>query len=49
MARKVEELMAHEKFKQGTEDDLRMFLSSLFLAGMANLLVRLILEELPCC
>lgn len=24
MARKVEELMAHEKFKHGSEDDLRM-------------------------
>ena len=31
MARKVEELMAHEKFKHGTEDDLRKFYM-LFLA-----------------
>jgi transcription elongation factor SPT6 len=26
MARRVEELMAHEKFKHGSEDDLRVFL-----------------------
>jgi transcription elongation factor SPT6 len=26
MARRVEELMAHEKFKHGPEDDLRTFL-----------------------
>lgn len=26
MARKVEELMAHEKFKQGPEDELRKFI-----------------------
>lgn len=25
MARRVEELMAHEKFKHGSEDDLRKF------------------------
>jgi transcription elongation factor SPT6 len=25
MARRVEELMAHEKFKHGSEDDLREF------------------------
>jgi len=25
MSRRVEELMAHEKFKQGSEDELRMF------------------------
>lgn len=26
MARRVEELMAHEKFKQGPEDELRKYL-----------------------
>ena len=26
MARRVDELMAHEKFKHGTEEDLRKFL-----------------------
>ena len=30
MSRKVEELMAHEKFKQGSEDELRMSQTCLF-------------------
>lgn len=29
MARRVEELMAHEKFKHGTEDELRMSLDAI--------------------
>ena len=44
MARRVEELMAHEKFKQGSEEDLREFgnnLSNL----VAYLCSRSVLEE----
>lgn len=33
MARKTEELMAHEKFKGGSEDELRTRYSSLFFSG----------------
>ncbi|KAL6300573.1 SH2 domain-containing protein [Sparassis latifolia] len=36
MARKVEELMAHEKFKQGSEDDLHLFLKNFVAANPAK-------------
>ena len=41
MARRVEELMAHDKFKHGSEDELREFYLYMFLFGL-----RLILEEI---
>ncbi|KAH9951462.1 transcription elongation factor Spt6 [Amylocystis lapponica] len=36
MTRKVEELMAHEKFKHGTEDDLHLFLKNVVAANPAR-------------
>ncbi|KAI0647073.1 transcription elongation factor Spt6 [Trametes meyenii] len=36
MARKVEELMVHEKFKPGTEDDLHLFLRNFVAANPAK-------------
>ncbi|CCM04612.1 uncharacterized protein FIBRA_06796 [Fibroporia radiculosa] len=36
MARKVEELMAHEKFKHGAEDDLHLFLKNFVAANPAK-------------
>ncbi|EMD38273.1 hypothetical protein CERSUDRAFT_113442 [Gelatoporia subvermispora B] len=36
MARKVEELMAHEKFKHGSEDDLHLFLKNFVAANPAK-------------
>ncbi|PCH37999.1 transcription elongation factor Spt6 [Wolfiporia cocos MD-104 SS10] len=36
MARKVEELMAHEKYKHGTEDDLHLFLKNFVAANPAK-------------
>ncbi|KZT70155.1 transcription elongation factor Spt6 [Daedalea quercina L-15889] len=36
MARKVEELMAHEKFKHGSEDDLHIFLKNYVAANPAK-------------
>lgn len=36
MARKAEELMAHEKFKAGTEDELRTYFDCRFLANSHN-------------
>ena len=48
MARKVEELMAHEKFKHGPEDELRKS----FLCASLSMLIsryRSLLEELRCC
>ncbi|KAI0798004.1 transcription elongation factor Spt6 [Abortiporus biennis] len=36
MARKVEELMAHEKFKQGPEDELHLFLKNFVAANPAR-------------
>ncbi|KAG6874201.1 hypothetical protein C0995_003747 [Termitomyces sp. Mi166 len=36
MARRCEELMAHEKFKQGTEDELHLFLKNFLAANPAK-------------
>jgi len=36
MARRVEELMAHEKFKQGSEDELHLFLKNFLAANPAK-------------
>ncbi|KAJ7430704.1 transcription elongation factor SPT6 [Mycena galericulata] len=36
MARKVEELMAHDRFKQGTEDDLHLYLKNSLAANPAK-------------
>lgn len=49
MARKVEELMAHEKFKHGSEDDLRQLEIFCLSHCMLNQIFhRLVLEKLPC-
>ena len=49
MAWKVEELMAHEKFKHGTEDDLRQLELFLCLTGYSTQSFnRLVFEKLPC-
>ena len=51
MARRVEELMAHEKFKHGTEDDLRKFVRYIC-ESLTKFSTRPFLEELrrgkPC-
>lgn len=50
MARKVEELMAHEKFKHGTEDDLRKPSTTfLYHLKLNRFSIRFVLEERPCC
>ena len=45
MARKVEELMAHEKFKHGPEDELRTFMLSFFLSDHLNFTPDLFLKN----
>ena len=50
MARKVEELMMHEKFKPGTEDDLRAYDHRLTVASADDAgYCRSLPQELRCC
>ena len=45
MARKVEDLMAHEKFKNGSEEELRKFSDSMICGRFSNLSVDLFLKN----
>lgn len=46
MARRVEELMAHEKYKHGSEDELRMNFPPVRFSGDLFIRFRFILEKL---